>query len=302
MDKQKLLTEVKQDFFLKRIRAEEQCEDEIVKLRENKDFDAIYTKYLEKKIEFLRKKEMADREELKKDFDDIKNKLKDCLNRLNIDENILIPKYECSLCKDTGVYNGKMCDCLRLALNKKITSKSSSQDEFKSFSNSNTDIMDETDNKVSEILKTWCDKYPLVSKINLNILGNAGSGKTFMLESVASELIKKGNVVIFKTAFELNELARLYHMGKSFEFSDLIDAEVLIIDDLGTEPILKNVTKEYLYNLINVRQVNKRPTLISTNLSLDNILDRYDERIFSRLTNKSLSINLLLTSKDKRIN
>jgi len=77
---------------------------------------------------------------------------------------------------------------------------------------------------------------------------------------------------------------------------------VLLIDDLGTEPILKNVTKEYLYNLINIRQINNRATMISTNLSLDNILNRYDERIFSRLANKSLSTTIQLLSRDKRIN
>ena len=75
----------------------------------------------------------------------------------------------------------------------------------------------------------------------------------------------------------------------------------MLIDDLGTEPVLKNVTKEYLYNLINTRQINKRATLITTNLSLDNILDRYDERIFSRLGNKNLSTIIQLLSSDKRL-
>ena len=122
-----------------------------------------------------------------------------------------------------------------------------------------------------------------------------------MLECVANELINKNAVVCYKTAFELNELARLYHMGKSFDFADCMNADVLLIDDLGTEPVLKNVTKEYLYNIINVRQANAKPTFISSNLSLDDILSRYDERIFSRLGNKNLSINILLTSADKRL-
>ena len=82
--------------------------------------------------------------------------------------------------------------------------------------------MDATDVKATSILKEWCKLYPNVNKININILGGAGSGKTFLLECVASELIKNGNVVCYKTAFELNELARLYHMGKSFEFSDFV--------------------------------------------------------------------------------
>ena len=103
------------------------------------------------------------------------------------------------------------------------------------------------------------------------------------------------------TAFELNEQARLYHIGKSYDFSSCLNVDVLFIDDLGTEPILKNVTREYLYNLINIRQTNKLPTFVSSNLSLNDILARYDERIFSRLGNKQFSINIQLTSQDKRI-
>ena len=119
-----------------------------------------------------------------------------------------------------------------------------------------------------------------------------------MISSAAAKNLS----VCFKTAFELNELARLYHIGKSYEFGDILKVDILLIDDLGTEPILNNVTKEYLYNLINVRQINHLPTIISTNLSLDNILSRYDERIFSRLANKNLSTNIILTSQDKRLN
>ena len=182
-----------------------------------------------------------------------------------------------------------------------LSLRASSQSEFKSFDDAKQEIMDETDVKVYEKLKTWCARYPNITTTNINIIGGTGSGKTFLLECVANELIKKGVMVCYKTAFELNELARLYHIGKSYNFSDCLNADVLLIDDLGTEPVLKNVTKEYLYNLINSRQINKRPTLISTNLSLDNILDRYDERIFSRLANKNLSTVIQLLSKDKRL-
>jgi DNA replication protein DnaC len=186
-------------------------------------------------------------------------------------------------------------------LNYQLSLRASSQTEFKSFAQSKKEIMDETDTKASEWLQTWCARFPNITKTNINIVGGAGSGKTFLLECVANELIKKGVVVSYKTAFEINELARLYHMGKSFDFSDCLNVDVLLIDDLGTEPVLKNVTKEYLYNLINTRQINNKATLISTNLSLENILDRYDERIFSRLANKNLSTVIQLVSQDKRL-
>ena len=162
-------------------------------------------------------------------------------------------------------------------------------------------LMDENDIKASDWLKMWCSRFPNTTKLNINIIGGAGSGKTFLLECVANEMLNKNMAICYKTAFELNELARLYHIGKSFSFADCLNADILFIDDLGTEPILKNVTKEYLYNLINVRQINNKPTFITTNLSLDDILARYDDRIFSRLGNKNLSTNIQLTSKDKRM-
>ena len=212
-----------------------------------------------------------------------------------------MPQYDCPICNDTGVVGGRICNCLQQALNKKLSMQVSSQNQFKSFENCDLNIMSTDDKKTCQILKAWCDKFPNVSKINICLIGGAGSGKTFMLECVATEMLKHNQVVCFKTAFELNELARLYHIGKSYDFADCLNADILLIDDLGTEPILKNVTKEYLYNIINTRQVNNLPTFISTNLSQEQLLDRYDERIYSRLANKNLSLNIQLTSTDKRI-
>lgn len=297
MNKQRLIANLKQDFMLKRYRAQEECEEFIENLRKNSDFDALFTKYNEKKLEFLKFQQM----ELKHEVEDLKAEIDRFLTINNIDKSRLEPKYDCKICNDTGVAGGRICKCLQTALSMRLSKMSSGQSEFKSFDNCDRSIMDDQDIKAYELMKTWCARYPNITKTNINIMGTVGCGKTYLLECVANELINKGVVVCFKTAFELNELARLYHIGKSYEFSDCINAEILVIDDLGTEPILNNVTIQYLYNLINVRQINNRPTFISTNLDLENILDRYDERIFSRLCNKNLSINIKLTSGDKRI-
>lgn len=301
MNKQKLIASLKQSFMLKRLKAQEECEENIKKLRENKEFDDLYTEYLTKQLDYVKSKYEQENLELKHQVNDLKIKIDRFLSQNNIDRSKLQPHYDCKICNDTGVAGGRICKCLQKEVNLKISMLTSSQSIFKSFENCNKDIMDNNDIKSCEWLKTWCARYPNITKTNINIIGGAGSGKTFLLECVANELIAKSVVVCYKTAFELNELARLYHIGKSYEFADCLNAEVLLIDDLGTEPVLKNVTKEYLYNLINMRQINGLPTLISTNLSLDNILDRYDDRIFSRLGNKNLSINIQLTSKDKRI-
>lgn len=302
MNRQKLIANLRQSFMLKRYKAQEECEDFILSLREDADFDKIYSDYTRKQLEYAKAELIEETLKLKHEIDDLKTKINNFLALKNINPNKLTPKYDCKICNDAGVAGGRICQCLLHELNLKMSLQSSTQTEFKSFDNCNKEIMDNNDIKASEWLKTWCLRFPEVTKVNINIIGGAGSGKTFLLECVANELINKGYVVCYKTAFELNELARIYHMGKSYEFSDCINADVLLIDDLGTEPVLKNVTKEYLYNLINVRQINNRPTLISTNLSLDNIVERYDERIFSRLANKNLSATIQLISKDKRIN
>ena len=75
-----------------------------------------------------------------------------------------------------------------------------------------------------------------------------------------------------------------------------------MIDDLGTEPMLKNVTVEYLLLVIEERQTKGRATLVTTNLDTDGILLRYGERIYSRLSHKQRSKIIEMNGKDLRIN
>lgn len=301
MNNRKLISDIKQNFMLKRFKAQEECEDFIADLRKEPEFNELYTQYLHKNVEYLKSKLEEENLSLKHDVEDLKIKIDSYLKKNNVDRTKLTPNYDCSICNDTGVAGGRICKCLQKELNLKKSMLASSQTSFKCFENSDINLMNDNDIKAQEWVKNWCLRYPNITKTNINIIGGAGTGKTFLLECIANQLINNNVAVCYKTAFELNELARLYHIGKSFDFADCINADVLLIDDLGTEPILKNITKEYLYNLINVRQIKNRPTFITSNLSFENILDRYDERIFSRLGNKNLAINIILNSSDKRI-
>lgn len=296
-----MINEIKQNFMVKRLRAQEECNEFLSNLRENEEFNNLYTTYTQKQLDYIKSRYDEENISLKHEVEDLKQKIDAYLSNKNISPSSLEPHYDCSICNDTGVVGGQICKCLLKELNTKISRLTSSQSKFKSFSQCNTDIMTSSDIRAKELLQEWCKKFPRITKININILGNAGCGKTFFLECIANEIIEKNYNVCYKTAFDLNELCRLYHIGQSNELYDMIKADVLLIDDLGTEPILKNVTKEYIYNIINQRQVNNKPTIITTNLSPQDILDRYDERIFSRLANKMLSINIQLDSKDKRI-
>lgn len=301
MNRKKIIEEIKQDYAIKRVKATERCDELIAELKKDSAFDKIYTDLIKKELQLMRDQYSKDCAELRKDVTELKGKIEKYLTKKHLSPSSLSPKYECPICKDTGIANGQMCECMKRELNERLSRLSSSQANFKSFADLDKKIMNAHDIKAMEVLSTWCNNYPNVSKTNINIIGASGAGKTVLLECIAGELLKKGYVVCFKTAFELNEIARLYHTGKSFGLSDAMDAEILLIDDLGTEPLLKNVTKEYLYNIINMRQVKNLPTIISTNLSQEDILNRYDERIYSRLANKAKSINILLDSTDKRI-
>lgn len=301
MNKQKLIQEIKQQYLIKRVRAQEKSEEFLQNLRKNNEFNALYTEFSKKNIDFLKSDILEQKQNLKKEIDCLNEKIDSFLKNNHIDKSMLEPKYECEICKDTGVADGKMCVCLAEKLNKKITQLTSSIYDFASFEMADLSIMSENDIKAMNLLSSWCEKFPKTTKTNINIFGPAGSGKTFLMECVASKLIERGYAVCFKTAFEINELARLYHIGKAFDFEDCINSDILFIDDLGTEPVLKNVTKEYLYNLVNLRQTKNKPTIITTNLSFENVLSRYDERIFSRLANKSLAINIQLNGTDKRL-
>ena len=107
------------------------------------------------------------------------------------------------------------------------------------------------------------------------------------------------------TAYALNETFLEAHLS-DYAVSQAIleaitDADALIIDDLGAEIVYKNVTAEYLFAVLNERIARRKQTFISTNLTLADIRDRYDERIFSRLVDQSSTVVAQLTGADKRL-
>ena len=88
---------------------------------------------------------------------------------------------------------------------------------------------------------------------------------------------------------------------KRQEFDQLIKCDMLIIDDLGTEPIMQNITREYLFTLLNERLTQRRHTVIATNLGIPELLNRYGERVFSRLFDTMNVSVTQLKGKDLRM-
>ena len=134
--------------------------------------------------------------------------------------------------------------------------------------------------------------------------GASGTGKTYLTKCIAKERIERGYTTLFASAFDLNNMFLQEHLAQSNQkehLQDLVDLDVLIIDDLGTEPMRKNVTKEYLLLLLNERLSKGKSTIITSNLNPEQVLFRYEERIFSRIFNKRTSLILEFKGKNSRL-
>lgn len=116
-------------------------------------------------------------------------------------------------------------------------------------------------------------------------------GKTFMSNCIATELLKKGKTVLYQTSPVLLESVINYKLNKSKElqsdfYQSILNADLLIIDDLGTES-LNSMKLSELFTILNTRILNLNnkitKTIISSNLNINDIFRSYEERIGSRI-------------------
>lgn len=213
-------------------------------------------------------------------------------------------QYLCMKCKDTGYINNEKCSCFKQAISDLLYSGSNiksilASENFSKFSFRyySDDYVDETIglSPLSNMQKVVAGCRNFIRHFsknheNLLLLGNTGVGKTFLANCIAKELLDLGFTVIYLTAFRLFDILEKYKFGKdenstyeaSNQFEYILDCDLLIIDDLGTE--LNNAfTNSQLYLIINERLLRQKSTIISTNLSLTNINTNYGERVFSRI-------------------
>ena len=150
--------------------------------------------------------------------------------------------------------------------------------QFKPYSQ--RDLM----NVIRQNCETYANKYPDVPVRDMLLMGQSGLGKTYLMHAIAKRLIQRGVNVLLISAYKFHEIARKAYMtGDSAAMDDLLDADVLMIDDMGAEPLMENITIVQWFNLINERQLRRKGTIISTNLMEDELRRRYTERIASRL-------------------
>lgn len=234
---------------------------------------------------------------IKEEITDLRAKKYEMLVSHGYNPDYLNLHYNCPKCKDTGFIGIEKCSCFKSKLIKLYYKDSDLEEAVKTnnFKNFNINLYpnhklnDEryTPRKnIEDILEYITGEYlPNFKNSNTNLLfyGNSGTGKTFLSWCIAKELLDKGFLVVYKTS---DDLLRALKDIKFNNYTDLenllINCDLLIIDDLGSEQITDFSSTE-LFTLINKKILKNKKMLISTNLSLPLISKRYSERISSRI-------------------
>lgn len=231
-------------------------------------------------------------------------------------EDYLEHHYECEQCKDRGFVEGVTCSCYKKLI------KDIAYEELNLFSPLDLSSFESFDlnfypdtkdahtglnirNQMRDILN-YCKGYAEdfdESSPSVLMYGATGLGKTHLSLAIAREAINKGYDVIYgSTQNLLNKLER-ERFGRSNEESGkteqlLVECDLLILDDLGAE-FSTQFTVAAFYNIINTRMLSTKPTIISTNLMLDEIEGKYTQRITSRIIGSYTP--LLFLGKDIRM-
>lgn len=239
---------------------------------------------------------------------------------LNLPADYLDPVYACRDCRDTG-YVGEgvkeMCACMERKLIDRLydgaRERGTADQRFDTF---REELLPDgvmvdglhTQRQIAVAARNLCreyaDTYPDTARPAVLLTGETGLGKTFLLHCIENRLLDRGFSPIMVTAYRLFETMRGCHFSdaeKRQEFDQLIRCDILLIDDLGTEPVMQNITREYLFTLLNERLTQRRHTVIATNLGAAELMNMYGERVFSRLFDMMNVSVAQLRGKDLRM-
>ncbi|MGI5918504.1 MAG: ATP-binding protein [Christensenellales bacterium] len=228
------------------------------------------------------------------------------------DANYLNPIYTCPDCRDTGTRDdAQRCACFKRRLLEDKLAEARLTDNSVSFEQYNLSLFSDEPLKngksqraqmahYKKICESWANSFPAVSKL-LIMTGSVGLGKTFMAKCIMRRVIERGHTAAYYTAYRLFSLFHSDRMGESVDLSPLFEVPLLIIDDLGTEPMTRNVTIEYFFDLLNERAVAGLHTIVVTNLALHELKERYGDRVHSRLLDTCHSQKIIFEGRDIRL-
>jgi DNA replication protein DnaC len=241
------------------------------------------------------------------------------LCKLNYPADYLEPVFDCKLCQDrgeTGEPPRRWCSCFQRRLVRLLCSDEGMAalqiENFESFDPARIPEhplpgKQGTQRAHTVVLRDICEQYansfPNNEPRNLLFSGTSGLGKSFLMNCVAHRVLERGFSVARITAPKLIARMRRYHYsGEGAEWVEQwTGARLLLLDDLGSEPMIENVTIVYLLSLLNDRQLARRHTVISTNFSPAELVQAYTERLGSRLLDTGATRMLRFEGRDLRL-
>ena len=220
------------------------------------------------------------------------------LAELGLPDNALEDTPLCPFCNDTGYRGGEMCRCLktyyveeqRKELSKLLDLGSQSFDTFDTdwYSDQRAPGKTKSAREHREWVYDTCVEYAHnfgKKPANLLLFGRPGLGKTHLSAAIAREVSGKGFSVVYDTAGHIFERFEAQKFGRDEAERDVervLNCDLLILDDLGTEMVTTFV-QSALYQIINGRLLEKKSTIVSTNLMPEAIAQRYSGQIASRI-------------------
>ena len=242
------------------------------------------------------------REHLKEELADLKEQKLTLLKSAGFPADYMEPRYDCPDCQDTGYVNGKRCHCFERQRLNILYAQSNIEAVLKeeNFDHLRFDFYDDTE-KVPQLGMTeraymdvvvrqcreFAQQYPAKGN-SILFTGGTGVGKTFLTNCIARALMDSGHSVIYLSAGDLFEVfsRNKFDYDTPEDMRDtyryILDCDLLIIDDLGTE-LNNSFTSSQLFYCINERMNMSRSTIISTNLSIARLRDSYTDRVTSRI-------------------
>ena len=239
---------------------------------------------------------------LKEDLRDLREQKALIIRAAGYPDDYLELHYRCPDCRDTGLVDGRKCHCFLQAQMKLLHAQSNLEDvlereNFKALSYEyydDTEILPQlgiTNAAYMRRVVAGCKEFVRVfdkKHDNLLFTGSTGVGKTFLTNCIARELMDDFHSVIYLTASDLFDVfsRNKFDYDNAEDMKDMyrfiLDCDLLIIDDLGTE-LNNSFTSSRLFYCINERMNMSRSTIISTNLTLARLRDSYTDRVTSRI-------------------